>query len=151
MKSSWNDLRYELLEARGLMGTIDWRDPDFTEVKAYISSIFAKFAYCYLPQAELAGKGGVKIVPCLTHQAMVQRGGTAPFSNLAGSAELPEPFVIETEYVVIVGLTFQNVVFLALRGTRFLYVRDWLIDLEATFQPVHLSHQTIQFHRGFFN
>lgn len=150
MPNDLDSFRTQLSVVRQLFAGIDWRDPLFTPEKACVGAAFAKIAYLEIPDFELRHHSAVKIIPCLTYQELVARGVVTNVADFVRNAELGDPFVVVTRYVVAVGIARQDVIFVALRGTRPLYVSDWWIDFHFKKLPTYVDRMEVKFHSGFY-
>jgi len=149
MSKSLDRFRREWLRIWNVLGRINWSDETFTPEKAYICSVFSKLAYLHVPEFEVLGESQVKVIPCLTHQEIAARGLGISTTEFIRRLDIPDAFIIETEYAIVVGAVVQNVLILAFRGTRLLYLSDWFIDLHAApFRPPIGSDHV--FHKGFY-
>lgn len=140
-------------ELRGLwsrLAKIDWSDQSFTADKAYVAAVFSKIAYLAIPAFELRSHTSAKVVPCLTYQQLVQRNVSVDLRALVQSFELGEVVVIPSRYAIAVIVFGHDVTFISLRGTRPLYLTDWMIDFHITRTPAYVNQFSADFHSGFF-
>src|SRR5882672_6648529 len=111
------------------INSANWVDPAFTLEKAYVCALYSKLAYLHVPLLELANHHGIKIVPCLTYQAIAGSSSASDIRTYLAQAEFTQFFPIEGDSAVIVAIKTPKVVIVAIRGTRPLYVSDWMTDL----------------------
>ncbi|MCH8098282.1 MAG: lipase family protein [Proteobacteria bacterium] len=150
MADSLERFRSEYFRAYRIIKKINWSDPSFTPEKAFVCAIFSKLAYLKIPEFEAHYEGAVKVVPCLTYQQLIAQERRINFDDFAHSIEIMDPIVIIGDYAVVVGAVMQNVVIVAIRGTRLLYTRDWMIDFNARRFRAHPDGDEVVYHRGFY-
>jgi len=96
----------------------------------YVSALLSELTYLYVPQQEIDDKKRAIVVPCDDYQAIVRLGAaTTPLGYLRGEGDFANAFVIESRGAIAVGIAAKGLLFIAFRGTQFLY--DWRINLTA--------------------
>ena len=129
---------------------VDWRDQHFTPEKAYVCAVLANVAYLELTDYELTHHKYVKLIPSLCYREVVARGINIDLRQFLSQAEFRDVFVIPTEHLIVVGMVQNDVIFIALRGTRFFALSDWLIDLHSRSVPTYVNGIPGAFHSGFY-
>lgn len=150
MAKSLDKFRSEFSRVWPLLKKIDWETPLYTPEKAYVTALVAKLAYLEIPQFEVKHHSLAKIIPCLTYHELAAQGVSASVLGFLRSMDFINAFVVTTKDIVAVGIVTDDVVFVALRGTRPLYVSDWLVDFHATKTSVDVNHFSVEFHTGFY-
>jgi hypothetical protein len=153
MATSLDEFRSEISRIWPLLRTIKWGDPTFTPEKAYVTAVFSKIAYLHIPSFEVRYHPLAKIIPCLTYRELLALGTSLDARAFLRSLEFADQFVVERTHVVAVGVCTSKVIFVALRGTRPLYISDWMIDFKLTRTATHVDyngHHSVAFHSGFY-
>lgn len=150
MSKRLESFRKEINRFWSLRRQIDWLDLEFSPEKAYVMSIFSKIAYLELPEYELNHHRFAKIIPCLTYQELLARGTHLNTEDFLRSADFGNSFVVVTKYMVAVVTITQDVIIIALRGTRPLYLSDWIIDFHVTRTNATVNTRKVTFHSGFY-
>jgi hypothetical protein len=132
------------------MSAINWSTPGFTKDKAYVSAVFSKLAYLEIPEFELKSSSFAKVIPCLTYQQLVSKKIAINLQEFLRELEFGDVFIVPTQYVVAVAIFGQDVIFIALRGTRPLYLSDWMVDFRVSRASVYVKDELAEFHSGFF-
>lgn len=141
---------------RPLFSRVDWTSQGFTAEKAFIAAVFSKIAYLNIPQYELQYQKKVKIIPCLTYQDIVTHGIHLGIIDYLRALDFGGSFAFTTRKVAVVGVITPEVIIVALRGTRPLYVSDWIIDFNATKTKTHIKNKNlpkgynVRLHSGFY-
>lgn len=155
MEKSLQRFRLECMRLWRVWPKVNWADYAFSSEKAYICAVFSKIAYLHIPLYEAKGDSIAKIIPCLTYQRLIAaRQHTNIREFMQSSFDLPEENVriVEDSHLIAVITKKQNpdVIIVALRGTRALYLSDWVIDLH--FSPFHAypDGKKVMFHKGFY-
>jgi len=142
-----------------IRGRVDWKDPAFSQEKAFITGVIAKIAYLLIPDYELPSYGGAKVIPCFTWDE-IRRGGRRDLAFLRKFISRAEfdganAFILPVPHAVVVGISCPDVVFIALRGTRPLYLSDWRTDVAAGPRRITASNSAgthpYAVHAGFFD
>jgi hypothetical protein len=150
MSSSLERFQRQFVHIRPLLNQINWRAVPFTSEKAFVGAVFSKIAYLHLPEFELRHHTLAKIIPCLTYQELIAQRVPVDVTALLRTVDLVDVFVIPTRYAVAVGVNAPQVLFVALRGTRPLYISDWMIDFRATRITSFVGQHEIRLHTGFY-
>ena len=154
MSKSLDRFRRELRRISRFFNQINWINPAFTAEKAYVNAIFSKIAYLEIPDFEVRHQSLAKIVPCLTYLELIARGTRHVVREFLGAVEFEnmfnDVFVVTTKHVIAVGVATQKVIIVALRGTRGLYLSDWMIDLHVPRTTVYVGPHEVNFHSGFY-
>lgn len=127
---------------------IDWHKPDFQINKAYVCALFSELAYYRIAQFEFNDARRVSVIPCLAYQRNIREGRTFDFDEALRSLDFGEYFVVIRRYAIIVGVRTRKVIFVAIRGTKYLY--DWFTNLCAARYSHGSVGETVYFHMGFF-
>lgn len=133
-------------ELRNLISTLDWDSPTFSREKAAVCCAFASLAYENIPEWELKNHKRIKIIPCNAYQEIIKSGGIGNLETTFASTDLGKIFVVNRRYASVVGVVRNDVIFVAIRGTRALY--DWVINLNV--RKCKIGHEREIFHRGFY-
>ena len=154
MTTSLNAFKRELRRIRPFLDTINWEDEALTSEKAYVAAVFSKIAYLAIPDFELRNHRLAKIIPCLTYRELIASGTRPELGQLLLEAEISNDVFVDTStnYVAAVIIKAPSVIIIALRGTRPLYISDWMIDLHIskTLVSVGRKYDQVRLHSGFF-
>lgn len=153
MSQSLNNFRHEFSRVLPLIRNIDWQTTIYTPEKACVTALIAKLAYLEIPAFEVRHHSLAKVIPCLTYQELITQGvpvSVVQFFLSFFDFSDTNAFVVTTQDVVAVGLITSAVIFVSLRGTRPLYISDWLVDFHATKTPVYVNEFATKFHTGFY-
>lgn len=126
----------------------DWQKPEFSLDKAYACALFAELAYRRIADFELENANRVNVVPCFAYQEIVRSGTAFDFDAFVRQADFVDFFTVLRRYAVVVGVRTPNVIFVSIRGTKYLY--DWLVNVNAQKSCIGRSENSVCFHRGFF-
>jgi len=113
-------------------------------------AIFAKIAYLVIPDYELRHQGLAKLIPCLTYQQLLASGHHISVEDFLRSGDFANSFVLQFPRAVAVTIIRPELIVVALRGTRPLYLSDWAIDATVSRTYVRVGDQRIRLHTGFF-
>lgn len=130
------------------VNAVDWSKKDFSLDKAYVCSLFSYLAYLRVADFELADANRVNVIPCYAYQNIVRTGQIFDFDGFLRSGDFGEFFVIIRRYVIIIGIRTPNVIFVSMRGTKYLY--DWLVNINSSKYRHDGDGGVSSFHRGFF-
>jgi hypothetical protein len=141
-----------------IRGQVNWRAPDFTKEKAFISGVFAKIAYLCIPTYELQAHAGEKVIPCFTWDELCKQQLQFDLRRFIVRADFDaeNAFILPSAHAVAVGIPHPDVVFIALRGTRPLYLSDWRADVAAGPRQIAVNGgaggpHAYRVHAGFFD
>jgi hypothetical protein len=129
---------------------ITWTDSKPTPDKAFVLAVFSKIAYLEVPRYELQHHSIAKIIPCLTYQQIVTKELELDVLQLLAQSDLGETFVVSSNGIVAVSIIRPEVIIISLRGTRALYLSDWMTDLRFGQIRVNTSGGSFGVHGGFF-
>jgi hypothetical protein len=115
-----------------------------------VTAVFAKIAYLHIPDFELQQHDEAKVIPCVTYQDLFRKRMQLDVPGFLTEADYGNSFTITTDNVIAVTVLAQDVIIVALRGTRLLKASDWWTDLRATRTRVHVGGRAYRFHSGFF-
>lgn len=155
MATALEEFQQHLSRAKRFLTREDWKCADATPGKAFVAALMASAAYLEIRDFELDQSGRVKLVPCLAYQELAaRRQGVAVWeylrrTSLGDEESMAEPVIVVTERLVAVVQKMSNVIFVALRGTRFFHGSDWRDDLKIAFSGRLVGTTPICFHRGF--
>jgi hypothetical protein len=138
---------YAFSQAWRLIKGKDWRASEFDLEKAYCLALFAELAYYQITNLETERDGRIKLVPCRAYREIILEKHQNQLGALLSNFDIPEPVVIEGDYVVIHVTRVRNLIFVAVRGTAAAY--DWLYNLNAAPKAVIIDGGRFLFHRGF--
>ena len=141
-------IRETLLAAQGKMAALNWMASDFSLEKAHVCALFSKLTYLHLPEYELTANSRFKLVPCEAYQRLALAKNTSDVGVSIGNLDIGPSFIIARRFLVIVGIRTSKALFIAIRGTAFLY--DWMINLNARHYKGSQSNGDVSFHRGFY-
>ncbi len=150
MTSSLIRFRNELSRIWPVLNRIKWQDVPFTSKKAYVTAVFSKIAYLSIPHFEVRYHTLAKVIPCLSYQQLLASGRTHDILEFLRALDFGNAFLVTTKYVVAVGVITANVIIIALRGTRPLYISDWMIDFNSIRTTTHVNSWEVKLHSGFF-
>jgi hypothetical protein len=122
---------------------VKWEDNEFSIEKAYIFSRISKLIYQYKRKSP---KDRVNFYD-LTQTTTEKDGDLKEFLSLLEQNEIQLLFVLETPYGVTIGISFNNVIIVASRGTK--YWKDWGINLNVL--KAKTVFDKVKFHKGFNN
>lgn len=124
----------------------DWALDAQWSRKAYIMAVWSEVSYFQLVDHELAGADRYKILqPSLTKLAFRTKGLSIDLEEVVPAvAEYSVQIRITDDYLYLVADMWGAVV-VAVRGTRVLSTRDWLIN----FSTEKVAHEAGVFHAGF--
>jgi hypothetical protein len=135
-----------LREAWALINSEDWSDDRFSRPKAYVCAIFSELAYWHIPAFELEAHDRIKVVPSSAYQELTKRLVIDDFyDRMLRQADFA-PRIITNRYAVVTVINAYRVVFVAIRGTAYLY--DWYVNLKL--QKTPNLDRGVRFHRGFY-
>ena len=112
-----------------IINKADWSDKYFSLEKAYVCSALSEIAYQHIPEYEVKNSKRIKIVPCQHYREIIKSKNSTNIRPLLQSADFGNFFIIETRFVVLIGIITNKVIFIAIRGTYELY--DWMVNLNA--------------------
>ncbi|HJV85980.1 MAG TPA: lipase family protein [Noviherbaspirillum sp.] len=152
-------------EVNRLLGTIRatirkvpahaWAEHAFSRDKALVSALFSRLAYAHIPQYELDSSKGVKIVPSELYQLVFAERITLDMRALLTASDLGgrvDVFIASNRGAVAIGVKTDLFIVVAIRGTRLLYLSDWVIDFRARMiHPYGGEKAHLGFHSGFFH
>ena len=81
---------------------------------------------------------------------MIAKGLEIDLAEFLLRADLSETFTLISEGIIAVGVIRQDVIIISLRGTRPLYLTDWMTDLSFGRIRVNTSRGSFHLHGGFF-
>lgn len=142
-----NKFSAEFESIKELIKFENWQDPNFSLKKSYICALLSALAYHHIPELELKGQDKIKIVPSDAYQRLAMQGHKLDVEKFLNKKELRKAVHV-TAYAVIVAVRFENVIFVAIRGTHKLY--DYVTDAKFLHEPLVAGRKGIQFHRGFY-
>ncbi|UNC15757.1 hypothetical protein FE249_16760 [Acidiphilium multivorum] len=117
---------------------IETNNPDIR----YICSLMAELAYCQVSEDEFDTLNRAKVIPCQIYKSILEARKTTNIALAFGADGGDNTFVAVDRSVVSIGYKIENYLFVAFRGTSFLY--DWLINFRIN--PV-----SIKSYNYFFN
>jgi Lipase (class 3) len=107
-----------------------WSSADFHQDKALVCCVFAEYAYRQISRFELRGTDRVKLLPCFNFMRLASLGVVHDVTIELRNADFGNTFIEETENLIALGVKTPEVIIIAIRGTRPLYLPDWGIDLD---------------------
>jgi len=123
----------------------DWTDASFSIEKAYASALMSELTYYRVPDFEMEDADRINLIPCNAFQDAAASLDTIDFEEAVRSLDFGSFFVVERRFAVSVGIVTPKVIFIAIRGTKYLY--DWM----ANFGIDKFQHPSgAKFHGGFF-
>jgi hypothetical protein len=150
MTSSLRRFKNEFSRIWPLLNRINWQAVPFTPEKAYVTAVFSKIAYLTIPHFEVRYHTLAKVIPCLTYRQLLASGRTQDIREFLRALDFGNAFVVTTHYVVAVGVITPHVIIIALRGTRPLYISDWMIDFNSIRTTTQVNSWEVKLHSGFF-
>lgn len=150
MSKNLKRFKQELARAWNYINSVNWVDPAFSPEKAYVSALFSKVAYLELPDFEVQHHALAKVVPCLSYWHLIARGTRHEVLRFLETIDFGDSFVVTTKHVIAVGIRANNVLFVSLRGTRPLYLSDWMIDFHFARTQTYVDSHAVHFHSGFY-
>ena len=156
---------YALQEFRQRVEAEDWRfdypwahvpitdftnNPEANVRKAYILSLLAELAYEFVPKAELERSGRLKLVPCERFRHTLRTRNAIAVDVWRSLNDMPDMRVevFEGEFFQTIAFRTALVLFVVFRGTRFFYMGDWRVNLNAQLVTIGTDHPC-SYHRGF--
>lgn len=127
--------QYAIHELNTLLGSLPMPLNDGSPAIRYVCALFAELAYYHVPQWEIDDKKRAKLIPCDAYQALVARGFSTDIGILLNELDLPRSFVVADRGAIAVGLVINQLLFVGIRGTQFLF--DWKINLRSRLVPVN--------------
>lgn len=128
------------------INSINWNSKAFSYKKAYVCSFFSKIAYEHVPEFELKQSSRIKIIPCQEYFEMLKTKKIFDIKESLRRIDFGDIFIIQTKYVIALGIRTGRVTIIAIRGT--VELNDWLINLNIKHEEI-ISHSTFKFHFGF--
>lgn len=150
MSKSLAHFEEDIIKTWRVRHNIDWISRSPSLEKAFVMAVFSKIAYLMIPDYELDHHPLAKIIPCLTYQQLLAQRPSIDISEFLRRRDFGDTFVLTSSRSVAVGIVHPSVVIIALRGTRPLYLSDWMIDFRIGRIPVYTSQQSLRLHSGFF-
>jgi predicted lipase len=136
-----------LRDAWALINREDWSDDTFSRSKAYVCAIFSELAYWHIPAFELDAHDRIKVVPSSAYQELTSRLVVDDsYIRMLRQADLA-PTIITHRYAVVTVINAYRVVFVAIRGTAYLY--DWVVNLKL--RKTRYLDDDARFHSGFYH
>jgi len=143
-------MKEELRKIWQYASDIDWNDWRFDKQKAHVCSIFSNLAYLHIPANEHIPDRRFMLTPSSEYRAIIEKKNYVNVTELLAGIDLADNFIIETRYVVVLGIAIRDTLFIAIRGTKYLY--DWVIN--AKVQKVSIQKEynsSVKFHKGFLS
>lgn len=116
----------------------------------YVCALLSDLAYCHVPQYEIDGGRRVNFVPSDEYQRIILGRHATSIFEILRATDFQFFILDENRYVIVIGVIVNNILFLAMRGTQFLF--DWKINFRA-FRPRPIDRipwlETHRFHPGF--
>ncbi|EMB48641.1 mono- and diacylglycerol lipase [Vibrio mimicus] len=127
----------------------NWKSYSWTDQKAFVCSVMANLAYTKISEWELEEHSNVKLLPSHTYYELLKskRINSQKYFSLL---KTDEHLLIERPGAVLVATKINNVVFIAMRGTRLLSISDWRVNLNAKKVSPFPPHQGVKVHKGFY-
>lgn len=130
-------MAYAFDEFRSLVYSLPSPVPDNNPTIKYICALLSEFAYHHVPPFGIDRNRRAKIVPCESHAELVSLGFSVSIVEYLQSLEFEQNFVVVDRGVIAVGIKLRKYLFLAFRGTRYLY--DWKINLRASLTEMNVG------------
>ncbi|HHG3228909.1 TPA: hypothetical protein ACPVXW_000442 [Vibrio parahaemolyticus] len=108
----------------------DWEKNTFSYEKAFICSVMSNLAYCHLTKYELKNTDNLNLIPSDAFSSIFTGEQSYSFKNLLRGLDVEKPLIIERAGSVVVAVKYRDVIFISIRGTEFLNIRDWKINLK---------------------
>ncbi len=141
----------------------NWGDERFSLVKAYICAELSSLVYEDVQEYELKKASRIHLFASKTYKNIIDSGKTNSILSTFSEANLDAQFFVNrSRYAVILGMCFNNVVILTVRGTVFRQLWDWKANVDAkkyfvkSTQYFHphgfgaIEFDAQFFHKGFF-
>ena len=145
-------MEYAIHEIYDLLSKGTWNKSDREQVSpeplpSYVCSLFSELAYYHIPQWEIDDRKRVKLIPCRAYQTLAAAGRRTRAPNIDSRR-----FVIEDRGTIVLGNLLNRNLFIAYRGTQFLF--DWKVNSRARLVPLpargwHEEWGCGQVHSGF--
>lgn len=126
----------------------DWSINKFSLDKAYLAALLSELAYLRIAEFELEGASRVNVIPCAQHRKMTESRDVTFFDRIFREMDIGESFILERRYVIVMGIKTRNVIFISMRGTKYLY--DWVVNFRSKRIPYSVRNGNAYFHYGFF-
>jgi hypothetical protein len=113
--------------------------------KAYVSALMSELTYYRIPDFEIEDADRINLVPCNAFQSAAASFEELDFEEALRALDFGSFFVVERRFAVSVGIVTPSVIFVSIRGTKYLY--DWVTNLGVD----KFQHPSgAKFHGGFF-
>ena len=142
------DTEFSISEAWPKIKQVNWLETDFSLDKSFVCVLFSELAYLRIADFELQDAKRVNVIPCFAHQEAVKSGDVIDFDAVLKSSDFGDYFAVIRRYAVVIGVRTPNVIFVSIRGTRYLY--DWAVNMNAQKYCISQGEHAACFHRGFF-
>ena len=127
---------YAIYEIYKLIGSLKLPMTVNDPVIRYLCGLFSELAYFHVPANEFDNKKRAKIIPCRAYQEIIGSGIPTDLSISLQQLEFQRYFVVVERGAIAVGIVVNNILFIAFRGTHYLY-DDWKTNL--TCAPVSVK------------
>lgn len=125
----------------------NWNENIFSVKKSYICSLFSELSYEHIPSFELNQKSRIKIIPSENYWRNYLRKQTFSISTILRDMDFAKNFIIESTYLIIIGIKLKETVFITIRGTQ--SFNDVIVDLKLQ-KKVYPFGSNVKLHRGFY-
>ncbi len=123
----------------------NWDDRAFELEKAYVSALFSELTYYRIPDFELESAERISVIPCHAFQQMAAGSERVDLEEALIGLDFGQTFFVQRRFAVAIGVVTPRVIFVAIRGTKYLY--DWAVN----FGIQKFKHTSgASFHSGFF-
>jgi Lipase (class 3) len=123
-------MQYAIHEIYPLIRSLGNNFSDQSPIARYVCALLSELAYYSIPQWEVDNKKRAKLIPSEAYRSLI--ASIATRTNLRATfqlLDLPKGFVVEDRGVIAIGIKIDNLLFIAFRGTQFLF--DWRLNLNA--------------------
>lgn len=125
---------YAIDEVPQLVKRLKLPSRDTDPVLQYLCALFSELAYYHVPAFEFEDTKRAKLIPCVAYQTIIRSGRPTNVAMILPQNELFRYFIIVDRGVVIIGVLVNKLLFIAFRGTQFLF--DWQVNVRATLAPL---------------
>ncbi len=133
---------YAISELRELLSQIQVPVHQGDPVVRYVCALFSELTYYHVNWLEIDNKKRTMVIPSDGYQILVSRGIQSNVKTYLRQADIGRPFIVVDRGVVAVGLVVNGLLFIAFRGTRFLF--DWVINAKVWLVEVNTGLRAVE-------
>lgn len=144
-------MSYAIRELHSVLSKITSGNPDDKNL-IYASALLSELAYYHVPEWErdAARRRALLFSPSLAHRELLRGNALADVVTILRGADFGDIIIAETPRIVAIAIKRQGTVYVAMRGTLFLYAYDWRVNFNARVaSTLGIRQQGGSFHSGF--